>query len=330
MRGSSGVTQRRWSRGSIGPAGGSSARRILAGAVVAALGMLASGCGRQYVLLHPVGPVGHSELRLMLLAGGAMAVVILFVCVLLAIAAVRFRDRQGRRAPYVPDWHQSRILESIWFIIPVLIVAIIAVPTVRQTYALAQVPQARKPLVVDVTSLSWKWFFEYPSAHVATVNHLVLPVGKPVLFELTADSAMNTFWVPQLGGMEYTMPGEVLPLWLQADHTGVYWGHSSNFSGLQFEKMFFSVKVVSASGFSSWVRQTRRSDPALTAAAYRRLRAFGTTGTATYSGYPSGSFPKVTHRFTLTGGQYVPAVRGYGQMQMGMAGSGGTMPAGRP
>ncbi len=326
------MAQRMWLRVSSGFAAGFPAGRTLRwGALVAAAALL-SGCGPQYVLLHPVGPVGQSELRLMLLAGGAMAVVILFVFVLLAIAAVRFRDRRGRRAAYVPDWHESRVLELIWFVIPVAIVAIIAVPTLRQTYALARMPHARKALVVDVTSLSWKWFFEYPGQHLATVNHLVLPEGQPVLFELTADSAMNTFWVPQLGGMEYTMPGEVLPLWLQADHTGVFWGHSANFSGLQFEKMFFSVKVVSASGFATWVQTTQRSAPALTAGGYRRLRAFGTTGPATYSGYPAGSFPAISHRFTLSGGQYVPAVRGYGQMNMGLmpaAGSGKAASGGR-
>jgi cytochrome aa3-600 menaquinol oxidase subunit 2 len=285
---------------------------------------LLAGCGPQYVLLHPAGPVGRRELGLMLLAGVAMAAVIGFVFVLLAIAAIRFRDRDGQRAPYVPDWHESRTLELIWFVIPALLLAVIAVPTIRQTYALSRVPPGSDPLVVDVTSLTWKWLFEYPGQNVATVNYLEIPTGRPILFELTADSPMNTFWVPQLGGMEYTMPGEVLPLWLQADQAGTYWGHSGNFSGLDFEAMFFTVQAVPPAQFDTWVRGVRASTPAMTEQDYQRLLSFGTAGAQTFSAYPADTFPAAMHGFGLTGGQYVPAEGGY--QAMGMPVGGGSTP----
>ena len=291
---------------------------------LAASGSLAAGCGPHYVLFHPAGPVGRTELNLMILAGVAMTVVIVFVFVLLAIAAIRFRDSAGRRAPYTPDWHESKKLEILWFSIPVLILTIIGIPTVRQTYALAHVPAKEDPLVVHVTSLQWKWLFEYPGQQVATVNELVIPSGRPVLFELTANSPMNTFWIPQLGGMEYTMPGEVLPLWLQADQPGVYWGHSGNFSGLEFEKMFFSVQAVPPAQFAAWAAQVRQSAPAMTMRDYLRLVAPGTTETESYSSYPPQTFPSVTSGFSLVGGQYAPATGGYKAMTMTMVpGSGG-------
>jgi len=256
------------------------------------------------------------------LAGAVMAVVILFVFVLVAWAAVRFRDVPGRRAPYLPDWHGSRLLEVVWFAIPVLILTVIAVPMVRDTEALARVPAASDPLVVDVTSLSWKWLFEYPQQGVATVNYLVIPTGEPVLFELTAHSAMNTFWVPALGGMEYTMPGEVLPLWLEASHPGTYWGHSGQFSGLEFERMFFEVRAVTPAAFARWVSAVRRTAPPLTRTGYEALLRFGTTGQATYRSFPPGTFPAVSHGFSLEGGQYVPTTGG-GWAPMHMPGLGG-------
>lgn len=313
------VTQSGWATSHSAATVRHAIRRPIKGAVLAAVAALLSGCGPQYVLFHPVGPVGRTELGLMILAGAAMAVVIVFVCVLLAIAAIRFRDRDGRRAPYTPDWHDSKKLEILWFTIPVLILTLIGIPTVRQTNALAHVPSNAHPLVVDVTSLQWKWLFEYPGQHVATVNYLVIPAGRPVLFELTADSPMNTFWVPQLGGMEYTMPGEVLPLWLQADKPGEYWGHSGNFSGLDFEKMFFTVKAVSPVDFAAWTENVRQSSPALSMQDYQRLVAPGTAGTESYSAYPASTFPSVTHGFSLTGGQYVPADGGARPMTMPMS-----------
>ena len=66
------------------------------------IGLLVTGCGQQYVLLHPAGPVAKSELGLIYLTGALMIVMILLVWILLAIVLVRFRDRQGNKAPYRP------------------------------------------------------------------------------------------------------------------------------------------------------------------------------------------------------------------------------------
>lgn len=299
--------------------------RALPWLALAGIGALLSGCGPQYVLLHPAGRVGRSELHLMLLAAITMGVVIVFVFVLQAIAAIAFRDTERRRAPYTPEWHGSRRLEVLWFVIPTLMLTVIAVPTVRQTYALARLPQKQDPLVIDVTSLTWKWLFEYPSQQVATVNYLVIPTGKPVLFKLTADSAMNTFWVPQLGGMEYTMPGEVLPLWLQSDTPGTYWGHSDQFSGTEFEKMFFTVKAVPPAQFAAWATQVHGAAPPMTMRDYRRLLVFGTVGQESYSAYPAQTFPAAANGFTLVGGRYIPAVAGaQGSAHLSMGAGAGT------
>lgn len=293
------------------------AARPLAWAALALAALSLSGCGKQYVVLHPQGPVARTELHMLILASSVMGVVILCVFILLAIAVIRFRERKDQRAPYMPDYAENRRLELLWFIAPAVILTVIAIPTVTQTFRLAHLPPKRDPLVVDVTSLTWKWLFEEPGQQVATVNYVVIPAGKPVLFKLTADSAMNTLWIPALGGMEYTMPGEVLPLWLQADKPGTYWGHSGQFSGVDFEKMFFTVKVLSTQGFASWVQQVRHTAPAMTMQTYHKLLAFGTTGTQTYFRYPAQTFPAQANGFSLSGGHYV-TVTGGGSAPMAM------------
>jgi cytochrome o ubiquinol oxidase subunit 2 len=56
-----------------------------------------------------------------------------------------------------------------------------------------------------VISLDWKWLFIYRREGIATVNHLVIPAGAPVHFSSTSASVWNTFFVPQLGSMIYSM-----------------------------------------------------------------------------------------------------------------------------
>lgn len=279
--------------------------RSLALAAVAA-GVVSTGCGQQYVVLHPVGPVGVQELHLMILAGVAMAVVIVAVFILYFYAVVRFRDKPGNTAPYRPEWHGHKLLEIMWWIVPALLLTVIAIPTVRVTYALDHIPKAKDPVVIDATSLTWKWLFEYPGQHVATVNYLEIPTGEPVLFELTANSPMNTLWIPQLGGMEYTMPNRVLPLWLQANKPGMYWGDSAQYSGTGFEKMFFKVKAVSPKAFAVWASKTHATATPLTLASYHQLLKHDTTGPALYGAYPRDTFPSIASGFTLNGqGMYM-------------------------
>lgn len=260
--------------------------------LVLASGFFISGCGNQFVLLHPAGPVANSELHLIATSAIAMGAVLLVVFGLFAFVLVRFRDIPGNKAPYTPEWHGGGRLETILFAVPIVIVTIIAVPTVQKTYALNRLPPQKDPLVVDVTSIDWKWVFEYPAQHVATVNYVEVPAGVPVVYELTAQSPMNAFWVPQLGGMEYTMSGMVLPLWLEADHPGVYWGRSAQFSGPGFAEMSFYVKAVPPAEFASWVSHVKKTAPVLTMAGYRRLLSPGTVGEETYSAYPMGTFPQ--------------------------------------
>ncbi|PSR25815.1 MAG: cytochrome ubiquinol oxidase subunit II [Sulfobacillus thermosulfidooxidans] len=270
-----------------------------------AVGLLVSGCGQQYVLLHPAGPVAASELGLIYISGAAMLFMVLLVWVLFAIVIVRFRDKPGNKAPYRPLWDHNRKLELFWLALSFIIVIIISVPTVQKTYALDKIPSGTDPIVIDVTSLDYKWLFEYPQQHIATVNYIDIPSGVPVLFELTANSPMNTFWVPQLGGMEYTMPGEVLPLWLEASHPGVYWGRSGQFSGTGFVHMTFNVKAVPMAQFQQWVQTVRQTASPMTLADYHQLLQHNWVSPRSYSSYPASTFPNTTHGFTLEGGMYM-------------------------
>ena len=164
----------------------------------------------------------------------------------------------------------------------------------RETYALAKSPTPdTQPLKIEVTSMDWKWLFQYPDQKIATVNYVEIPTNRPVEFLLTADGPMNSFWVPELGGQEYTMPGMVMGLWLQADKPGDYYGHGANFTGAGFAGMQFRVIAKSQGDFNSWVADVANNAPDLTQAGYDKLAKPGSAGELSFSSYPVGIFKKV-------------------------------------
>jgi cytochrome aa3-600 menaquinol oxidase subunit II len=277
-----------------------------------------TGCNSQYIVLHPKGPVGQTEYNLIILSTILCAIVVIPVLAILVYIVYRYRDKPDNKAPYRPHWDDSKVLEIVWWGIPIVIIGILGAFTVKDTYKLTKPPAAMEstastatgtasmtssaPLTIQVTSLNWKWLFQYPGQNIATVNELTIPAGVPVQFVLTADSPINSFWIPQLGGQEYAMPGMAMRLWLEADQTGEYFGTGANFTGEGFAHMRFPVKAVSQADFNAWVQNVKNTAPALTKEGYARLTQPGVTQSQQFSSYPKGLFVDVVNK---NGGQYM-------------------------
>ncbi|MGV3487393.1 MAG: cytochrome c oxidase subunit II [Tuberibacillus sp.] len=258
---------------------------------MAGIMILLTGCGGDYIVLDPKGPVGHTEMRLIILSTILIAIVCVPVLILMIFIVYRYRDKPNNNAPYTPYWDTSRLLEFIWWGVPIIIIAILAYHTTKGIYSLVKPPTTDKtPITIQVTSLDWKWLFQYPDSNIATVNHVRIPTGVPVQFVLTSDAPMNSFWVPQLGGQEYTMPGMAMRLWLQADHPGKYFGTGANFSGEGFAHMRFPVIATSQADFNRWVKKVKKTAPPLNQDGYDALKNPGLIDERTYSSYPPKSF----------------------------------------
>src|ERR1700724_3144189 len=216
-------------------------------------------------VLDPKGPIAAAERLILFNSLGIMLAIV--IPTILATLAVAFWFRSSNwRASYQPDFTYSGRLELLTWSIPamtVLLVGGVAWVGAHDLDPRKPIGPAAKPLTVQVVSLDWKWLFIYPEQGVASVNHLVVPAGTPISFELTSAGVMNSFFVPQLGSQIYTMAGMVTHLQLQADHPGTYRGLSAQYSGNGFADMRFSVDAVSAEDFARWVDAARNAGPVL-------------------------------------------------------------------
>ncbi|MCL6518171.1 MAG: cytochrome c oxidase subunit II, partial [Alicyclobacillus sp.] len=177
--------------------------------------VLATGCSDKVMMFAPAGPVARREMNLIIISMVLTALVVIPVILLMWYIVHRYRNRPDNDAPYDLEWSESKTLEIIWWAVPIVIVGVLGAFTARDTFALVHPPEKVKtPLTVEVTSLDWKWLFQYPELGIATVNYCEIPAGRPVQFVLTSNAPINSFWVPQLGGQEYTMPGMAMRLWL--------------------------------------------------------------------------------------------------------------------
>ena len=89
------------------------------------------GCSN-IAVLDPKGPVAAQQKDLILLSIGFMLFIVGAVFVLFTIILVKYRERKDvGNASYNPELHGNTLLEVVWTVIPILIVAALSVPTVK-------------------------------------------------------------------------------------------------------------------------------------------------------------------------------------------------------
>ncbi|UFJ42335.1 cytochrome c oxidase subunit II [Brevibacillus humidisoli] len=230
--------------------------RLLALSIVTAL--MLTGCGDPTLsALIPSGPVAEEQLTLIKLSLFIMVGVIVVVMLIFAYVIIRYRKKPGQTG--IPEQVEGNTkLEIIWTVIPIILLFILAVPTVMTTFTLAKDYSDEEGVVnVKVTAHQFWWEFEYPDLGVATAQDLYIPTGKRVMFQLTSKDVVHSFWVPSLGGKTDNVPGLVNKMWLQADKEGVYQGKCAELCGASHALMDFKVVAVSPQEFDSWVEKMK-------------------------------------------------------------------------
>ncbi|SFL55348.1 cytochrome aa3 quinol oxidase subunit II [Salibacterium qingdaonense] len=260
-------------------------KKLLSGMIpIVFLSLLMTGCQG---VLDPRGPVADTQYNLIIYSIVLMSLVLIPVFIAFGIIVFKYREKASSHHYEPPEMEGNKKLEILWTIIPIIIVTMLAIPTVQATYSLEKSPSPeQKPLVIKVISAQWKWIFQYPEQGIQTVNYANIPKDRPVKFKLTSAAAMNSFWIPQLGGQKYTMPGMTEVLFLEADETGTFNGKAANFSGKMYSDMTFTISSQSNQNFENWIQKTLEMKPPLTAVGMDQLLSPGTVDIMTYSSYP--------------------------------------------
>lgn len=228
-------------------------RRVLPCFCVLALAMLPS-LAHADSILAPVGPVGRGDALIMMDA----LVIMLAIVIPTMIATLAFAwwyRASNTRAVYRPDFTYSGKVELVVWGIPTLTIFFLGGVIWIGSHMLdpfRPLPSKLKPLEIEAVSFDWKWLFIYPDQNIASVNQLVVPVGRPLHFRITSASVFNALFVPRFGSMIYAMNGMISQLNLQADKPGKYLGISAQFSGDGFPDMRFDPVAVPAAKFESW------------------------------------------------------------------------------
>lgn len=224
-------------------------------------------------LMHPKGLIAISERNLAATVVGIMMIIAIPVYILVTYTAIKYRDT-NKKNKYTPDSIPSRLTVLLWWLIPTIIILILAVINWNSSHALdpfKPLDSNVAPLKIQVIALRWKWLFIYPDQDIATVNFIEFPINTPVNFELTADAPMSSFWIPKLSGQIYAMTGMGTKIHTITSIPGDYDGSATEINGSGFAGMKFIARASTESDFNKWVQKVKTSQKTMNMDSYQKL-----------------------------------------------------------
>ncbi len=200
----------------------------------------------------------------------------LFVLALLIYVVIRF----NARANPVPSKTTHNVpLEILWTVVPVIILIIIVIPSLKLLYYMDKVKAP--DMTLKVTGYQWYWGYEYPDHGgvnfmanmiaekeidkskgqvrlLSTDNPVVIPVDTNIQVLITAADVIHSFAVPAFGVKKDAVPGRLNETWMHVTKPGTYYGQCSEICGTGHGYMPIEFKAVSKDEFNAWIAAKKK------------------------------------------------------------------------
>ncbi|RZM26512.1 MAG: cytochrome c oxidase subunit II, partial [Sphingomonas sp.] len=202
---------------------------------------------------------------------------------------VVFRYRRAAN-PVPSKTSHNTVIEIIWTLAPVIILVLIAVPSIGLLSAQFK-PAPAGAVTIKAIGNQWYWTYQYPDNGgfevtanmlkeakdvgagerartdadgprlLATDNRIVLPVGVPIRLITTANDVIHSWAVPAFWIKLDAIPGRLNETSFTIDKPGLYFGQCSELCGARHAFMPIAVQAVSPAQFAAWVRAKGGSMP---------------------------------------------------------------------
>ena len=205
-----------------------------------------------------------------------IAAIVLFVFILLTIIVLRFNKKAN---PEAATFSHNVPLEIVWTLIPVIILIVISIPSMKLLYYTDRT--AEPEMTLKVTGYQWYWGYEYvdhdglsfnaymipddeidPSKGekrlLSTDNKVVLPIDTNIQILVTSADVIHAFAVPALGLKTDAVPGRLNETWVRITKPGIYYGQCSELCGKDHAYMPSEIHAVTKEEFEAWVKKAKK------------------------------------------------------------------------
>nr|ADI33888.1 cytochrome c oxidase subunit II [Rhinusa antirrhini]ADI33889.1 cytochrome c oxidase subunit II [Rhinusa antirrhini] len=167
---------------------------------------------------------------------------------------------------------EGQLMETVWTIIPAIVLISIALPSLRLLYILDEI---YSPLItVKVIGHQWYWSYEYsdyknfefdsymiPIKELSESNfrllevdtRMIVPFNTQIRVIVTSSDVIHSWAVPSLGLKIDATPGRLNQTNFNINRTGLFFGQCSEICGANHSSMPIVIEAVPTETFIEWM-----------------------------------------------------------------------------
>lgn len=206
--------------------------------------------------------------------------IVLLVLGLMVYIVIKFNAKAN---PVPTKTTHNSFLEVMWTVIPIVILVVIAVPSMKLLYFMDKAPKDKVEMTLKVIGHQWYWSYEYPdSGNLAFDSNLIpdeeidvskgqirllevdnrvaIPVDTTIRVIMTSDDVLHNWAIPAFGIKMDTVPGRINEAWIRvpADKAGVYRGQCSELCGVRHGYMPIVIDAMPKQEFAKWLERAKK------------------------------------------------------------------------
>ena len=206
--------------------------------------------------------------------------IVLFVLGLMVYICVKFNAKAN---PVPSKTTHNVFLEVVWTVIPIIILIVITVPSVKLLVFMDKAPKEKVEMTLKVIGHQWYWSYEYPDAGdlafdsniipdeeidaskgqirlLEVDNRIAIPVDTTIRVLMTSDDVLHNWAIPAFGIKMDTVPGRINEAWIRvpAARAGVYRGQCSELCGVNHGYMPIVIEAKSKQDFANWLDKAKK------------------------------------------------------------------------
>jgi cytochrome c oxidase subunit II len=223
--------------------------------------------------------------------------------------AFKYKRRSETERP--PKLKEHKSVEMIWIIVPFILSMVMFYWGAVLFFDAYRMP--KDALEVFVVGKQWMWKIQHPNGK-REINHLHVPVGKPVKLLITSEDVIHSFYVPAFRIKQDAVPGRYTATWFEATKPGDYHLFCAEYCGTEHSRMIGWVTVMKQEEYQLWLSGGSTAPVSLAAQGkklfYEKFRC-----NTCHAGTSSDLGPSLEglfgHAVDLNGGQTVTADEAY-------------------
>nr|YP_008965281.1 cytochrome c oxidase subunit II [Marphysa sanguinea]AHC01832.1 cytochrome c oxidase subunit II [Marphysa sanguinea] len=169
---------------------------------------------------------------------------------------------------------EAQQIETIWTILPALILIFLAIPSLRLLYLMDEV--SNPSITLKTVGHQWYWSYEYSdfgnlefdSYMIPTEdllpgqfrllevdNRAILPMNSEIRILVTAADVIHSWTIPSMGIKADAIPGRLNQLGFSTTRPGIFYGQCSEICGANHSFMPIAIEIVSPKTFMNWIKE---------------------------------------------------------------------------